>query len=253
MINRILVIAKNTFRETIRDRVLYGILGFALFYILFTIFLGKLSLGDMVMIRSFGLAGVYLFSLIATIFLGSSILYKEIERRTLYFVLSKPVSRFEVVIGKFFGLAGAVSLTMILMAIVYLVVVGFQGGGFDGSGLLAIALQIVEMSLFVALLICLSSVAAPLTSTLCALMLLATGHLLEVMLRNAEQIGGFVEVVARCAYYLLPNLEKFNIRNTVVHDIALTPEIGVITIAYGLLYIIFLLTIAATLFEKREL
>ncbi len=251
--NRILVIAKNTFRETIRDRVLYGILGFAGFYILFTIFLGKLSLGDMVMIRSFGLAGVYIFGLVATIFLGSSIIYKEIERRTLYFVLSKPASRFEVIMGKFLGPTRAVTLSVALMAIIYLAVVYFEGGGFDGQGLVAIILQMIEMGLFVALLICLSAVAAPLTSTMCALMLLATGHLLEAMLQNAIKIGGFAEVVTRCLYYLLPNLEKFNIRNVVVHDVALTPEAGGIAIAYGLIYIGFLLTLAATLFEKREL
>jgi ABC-type transport system involved in multi-copper enzyme maturation permease subunit len=251
--SHIITIAKNTFRETIRDRVLYGIIGFAVTYTLLTVFLGKLALGDMVMIRSFGLAGVYLFGLIATIFLGSSILHKEIERRTLYFVMPKPVSRFDVVFGKFCGLFAAVSITNVLMAVVYLLVVAYQGGGFDAWGLIAILLQMVEMALFVALLLCLSAAVQPLTATICAVMVLFTGHLLEGAFREAERIGGVAYGVLGLAAHILPNLEKFNIRNFVVHDHALTPLTLLFGAGYGVLYTAFLLSTAYLLFRRREL
>src|SRR3989344_3536995 len=119
----ILVIAKNTFRETIRDRILYGILGFSLVYVAITYLLSRISLGDPAILKSFGLAGIYFFGSIITIFLGASIVYKEIERRTLYFVFSKPVSRLQFILGKFFGLFTAVAMAIALMAFIYLLVI----------------------------------------------------------------------------------------------------------------------------------
>src|SRR3989344_9479686 len=161
----ILAIAKNTFREALRDRILYGIFAFAALYILCTLFMARLAAGGMVMIRSFGLAGIYIFGLLATIFLGSSVLYKEIERRTLYFVLAKPVTRGEVVVGKFLGMFAAVALSVGIMAAIYLAVVAYEGGGMDLWGLLAIGFELMELGVFIALLICLSAIVSPMTST----------------------------------------------------------------------------------------
>ncbi len=250
---RALAIALNTFREAIRDRVLAGILGFAVLYILVVIFLGALSLGDLVMIRSFGLAGVYVFGLIATIFLGSSILHKEIERRTLYFVLAKPVTRGEVVVGKFLGLFAAVALSVGIMAAIYLAVVAYEGGGLDLWGLLAIGFEVMELGLFVALLMMLSAVASPMTSTVCAILVLVTGHLLGAALAQAKMVSGAAYTVVQVLYLVLPNLEKFNIRDLVVHQVALTPVVVVATVAYGGVYIAALLYVGWLLFRRREL
>ena len=248
----ILVIAQNTFREAIRDRILYGIVVFGTLYILFTIFLAKLSLGDLVMIRSFGLAGIYLFGLLATIFLGSSIIYKEIERRTLYFILSKPVSRTDVILGKFIGLFGAICFTTLLMTLIYLGVIAYEGGGFDGLGLMAIGFELLEMATFTALLIFLSSIIAPLLATMCAVILVFIGHLLNTLIANTERIGGVTHLVAQGMYYLLPNLEKFNLRNLVVHNFGPGwPETGTVVL-YAALYVGLLLYAAVLCFERRE-
>ena len=249
----IYVIAKNTFREAIRDRILYAILGFGLVFILLDLFIAGLSLGDWVMIKSFGLAGIYIFGLIITIFLGSSIIYKEIERRTLYFVLSKPVSRRDLILGKFSGLFAAISLTTILMAAVYAALILYVGGGFDYGGLLAVLFQILEQALFVAVLIFFSSVAAPLTATLCGTMILFVGHLLTPVLANAKQIGGLIYKFILFLYYIFPNLEKFNLRNSVVHQIIPSFESILLIIGYALLYSVILLVAANILFGKREL
>jgi len=249
----IIVIAKNTFRETIRDRILYGILGFAALYILLDLFMARLALGDLVMIKSFGLAGIYLFGLMITIFLGASILYKEIERRTLYFVLSKPVSRRQVILGKFAGLFTAVIFTTALMAVIYLAVIFYEGGGFDYLGLLAIFMQVVEMGLFIALLIFFSSFAAPMTSTVCAVLVLFSGHLLDSVLKNSKLIGGLTYRLIKAAYYVLPNLEKFNIRNIVVHRVAIMPASVLWAVAYAVFYSVLLLFFASVIFKKREL
>ncbi|MDO8516467.1 MAG: ABC transporter permease subunit [bacterium] len=249
----ILVIAKNTFREAIRDRVLYGMLGFAILFIALDLFMARLALGDLVMIRSFGLAGIYIFGLMITIFLGASIVHKEIERRTLYFVLSKPVARGHVIMGKFIGLFAAVALTTVLMALVYLCVIAYEGGGFDTLALLAIFFQMLEMGLFIALLVFFSSVVAPLTATICAIVILFVGHLLPTVIQNAEIIGGAVYAVMKVAYYILPNLEKFNLRNLVVHDLAPAFVSLLAAFGYAVLYGGILLFLAKGLLEKREL
>jgi len=249
----IIVIAKNTFKEAVRDRILYGILAFALIYILSVLFLAKLSLGNLVMIRSFGLAGIYVFGALLTISLGSSIINKEIERRTLYFVLSKPVYRGEVIVGKFLGLLGAVAVTITLMTVVYLGVVLYEKGGFDTSGLLAVLFEIMEMAFFVAILIFLSTFTAPLTATICAVIVLFIGHLLNSALQTAGQIGGALFAVVKALYYVFPNLEKFNIRNLVVHQVTASATDTLLTLLYATIYITLLLYLAVLIFEKREL
>ncbi len=249
----IFVIAKNTFREAIRDRILYALLGFGVIFILLDLFMARISLGDLVMIKSFGLAGIYIFGTVITIFLGASIMYKEIERRTLYFVLSKPASRTDVLLGKFVGLFAAIFFTTLLMSVVYLVIVFSQHGGFDSPALLAVFFQLLESALFVALLVFFSSIAAPLTATLCGTMILFMGHLLSSVLANAKAAGGILYKIILVVYYLFPNLEKFNLRNLVVHGIIPSGSVILLTIGYAALYVVLLLFAANLLFAKREL
>ncbi len=249
----ILVIAKNTFRETIRDRILYGILGFSLIYVAITILLAKVSLGDIVILKSFGLAGIYLFEVIITIFLGASIIYKEIERRTLYFVFSKPVSRLHLILGKFAGLFAAIVLTTAVMTVVYLGVIFYNGGGFDTLGLLAVFYQVLEMGVFVALLIFFSTVSTPLTATIAAVMIIFGGHSFSSVLHTAEQVGGFFYRFIQAVYYIFPNLEKFDVRNSVVHNIAPSGASVFFTIAYAILYSAILLYLANWFLKKKEL
>src|SRR5579864_4668918 len=119
-ITPIFVIAHNTFRETIRDRILYVILVCTFVFLLFALFLGTISLGnDIHIVRSVGLAGVYLFSVIIAVFLGTSLIYKELEKKTLYFLLSKPITRGQVILGKFFGLLASVLLSLVGMTLIY--------------------------------------------------------------------------------------------------------------------------------------
>src|SRR5688500_10306343 len=103
-VGRVYAIAINTFREAVRDKVLYGVLGFGCLILLFTLAIAELSLNEQQrVIEDVGLASISLFSVIVSIFLGSSLLYKEIERKTLYVILPKPISRTEFLLGKYFG------------------------------------------------------------------------------------------------------------------------------------------------------
>ena len=114
---RIYAITLNTFREAVRDRVLYGVLGFACAVLFFTLALAELSLHDQArVVTDVGLASISLFSVMIAIFLGSSLLYKEIERKTLYVILPKPIRRAEFLLGKYFGI--------VLTAVVFVALMG---------------------------------------------------------------------------------------------------------------------------------
>lgn len=250
---RIIVIAKNTFKETIRDRIMYGILVFSLLFLLSIKVIGSLSLGeDLFIIRSFGLAGIYLFGLIITLFLGASLIYKEIELKTIYIILSKPVKDSEVILGKFLGLLASMALILSLMGSIYLSVVWLNGGGLDYGSILAMTLQFFEISIIISVLILLSTFSAPIASTVYTIIIIYSGHLLSLMLNYATNAGGFQKYLMLGAYYLFPNLEKFNIRNLVVHNAGITQTEFFLTAGYALVYTGLALFLAHYIFQKKE-
>ncbi len=127
--DRVFAIALNTFREAVRDRVLYGVLGFAIAVLAFTLALAELSLDQEArVVRDVGLASISFFSVVIAVFLGSSLLYKEIERKTLYVILPKPVRRYELLVGKFVGITLTASVFVGLMGAVQLYVASVQAG-----------------------------------------------------------------------------------------------------------------------------
>ena len=120
--NAILTIAKNTFRETIRDKVLYVILAFAILIIVSTIFFGSISLDqDIKVIIDLGLAGIFLFGIIIAIFIGTNLVHKEIDKRTIFLIFSKPIAKYQFVLGKFLGIAATLLLVTVAMAGVFLI------------------------------------------------------------------------------------------------------------------------------------
>ncbi len=251
--NNIIEIAKNTFKETIRDRILYGILAFALLFLLSTILSGSISLGeDIKIIKDFGLAGIYIFSIIITVFIGTSLIYKEIDKQTIYVIFSKPVSTVQFVLGKFVGLMVGIKLTVLLMTMVYLIIVYVKGGGFDYLSLLSIVLLLFELSIFVGLTILFSIFAAPLAGTIYAIIILCIGHSLSLLQRYAEKSGGVQKYLGNAVYYLLPNLEKFNIRNSIVHGVVPTSGQIIYPIVYSIFYTAILLYLANLALKKRD-
>lgn len=252
--SNILTIAKNTFKETIRERILYGILAFALLFLISTIFFGSISLGeDIRVIKDFGLAGIYIFSIIITIFLGTSLIQKELEKKTIYIILSKPVSTLEFLLGKFFGLLASIKLNVILMTAVYLAIVAIKGGGFDYLSLFAILLLIFELSIFVAITILFSTFATPLAGAFYSIIVIYIGHSLSILKKSAAKSSIFVQYITDAVYYIFPNLEKFNIRNSVVYGSM--PNAGQIIypIIYSIFFTIILLWLANIALKKQEL
>lgn len=250
----IIVIAKNTFKETIRDKILYAILAFAFLFLASTYFLGSISLGeDIKVVKDLGLAGIYIFSIIIAVFLGTSLIYKELEKRTLYIIISKPVTFIDFVVGKFLGLWAGLTLNIALMTLAYLIIVKIKGGGIDYISLYSILLLIFEVAIFIALTILFSSFTTPLAGAIYSILFLYIGHSLLLLKQSAEKSEGLVKYLAEGAYYILPNLEKFNIRNSVVYGVSPNGGEVIYPIVYSVIYTSIFIWLAVLALKKQEL
>jgi ABC-type transport system involved in multi-copper enzyme maturation permease subunit len=176
---RILHIARNTFREAVRDRVLYNLIAFALLLSGAAIFVGQISIDiERLVVINLGLTAVSLFGIVIAIFIGIGLVSKEIEKRTLYTVLSRPVRRWEFIVGKFFGLAGTLVVNAFLMAIgVFgaLLYVAHKFSRPDALILIALYFIILEFLIICSLALLFSSFSSPLLSAVFAFSLFVIG------------------------------------------------------------------------------
>ncbi len=249
------IIAKNTLKLEVRDKILYGIIIFALLYVLFELFLADLVLKELPMVKSFGLTGIYFFNAIIALFLGTTSFFKDVDRKVVYFLLSKPVSRAEFLLGKFLGLCMVLLLTTAILGAAYLGLVAYEHGGFDTLGLLAIFMQYLEMALFIAFALFVSTFSSSLLSIVYTSAVFFLGHVVSSLLNDARQIGvtGIKYHLVQVLYYVFPNLEKFDARNLAIHNIA-TPALSfAIAFAYAAAYITLLLGAAIWIFNKKEI
>ena len=145
---KIQAIALNTFKETIRDRILFLLLFFAAVFIVFSRLLALLTVGDRVkIIKDVGLSSISLFGVLMAILMGTGLVYKEIDKKTIYTLLSKPIHRYQFILGKFFGLVLTLSLMLLLMSLVYLIVVFLHTFQIEWKMLIAIFFIFVELLL----------------------------------------------------------------------------------------------------------
>lgn len=251
----IISIAKNTFKETLRDKIIYGIVGFAFLFLLSIIFISSLSLGeDLKVTKDLGLAGIYIFTLIITIFLGSSMIYKELEKRTIYIILSKPVGTIEFILGKFLGLLSSIGLNVLLMTIIYLFIVAYQGGGIDFTSLLSVMLLLFEVSIIISLTLLFSTFTTPLATTIYSIIFLYIGHSLSLLIEAANKSNILLEKIpAYLIYYIFPNLEKFNIRDEVVYGIIPNATEIVFPIVYSICFTAIFIWLTNLALKKQDL
>ena len=254
-VGRIWPIAMNTLREAIRHRLLYTLLFFAVTMIGFSVLIASLSYveGERI-IQDIGLASIRLFSVGIAIFVGIGLIHGEVDRRTIYTILSKPVTRSEFLLGKFIGLLLTVWLQLCLMALAFAAVSLLAGAPLDLGYAAALFLVGIELMVVVAVATLFSSFSTPMLSAFFTLGIYALGHLS----RNLYFLGqeSEVENVRRAAtliYRLLPDLETFNLSIQAVHALPIpAAEVGW-GVLYGLAYTTALLALAAYIFNRRDL
>ncbi len=251
---KIITIALNTFRESIRDKVLYGIVLFGILFIGASRILKPLTIGEEIKItKDIGLAAISFFGLLIAIFVGSRLLYEEIEKKTIYTIISKPVKRWEFLIGKYFGLLLVIAAVVSIMTVWVYLVLWVTTKSFDINLLLAIAYIFLQLMLVTAIALFFSTFTTPIMSGLITFMLYFTGHLTRDLLALAEMgKSAMLSFIMYTVYFILPNLSNFNIKGEVVHNLPLDPPSLLYALTYGLLYTTFLLFISAFLFQKKD-
>src|SRR5271169_2586842 len=173
------VVAINTFREAVRDRVLYNLIFFALMMIGAAILVGQISIGiERLVIINLGLAAISVFGIVMAIFIGVGLVYKEIDKRTLYTLLAKPIRRWEFLLGKYAGLLLTLTVNTAFMTLglaAALFYVGWRFERSDTSILVAIYFILLEFALVTALALFFSCFTSPMLSTLYTLGIYITG------------------------------------------------------------------------------
>lgn len=252
------VVAINTFREAVRDRVLYNLIFFALLMMGAAILVGQISVGiDRLVIVNLGLSAISIFGIIMAIFIGVGLVYKEIEKRTLYSLLAKPIKRWEFIVGKFGGLllTLAVNTSLMLLGLfAALLYVSHHLERVDIGILEAAYFILLQLALITALALFFSCFSSPMLSTLFTLGIYVAG-VFAPDIRDISTLtkNPVAEWVCRIIYYLLPNFHNFNVISLAGHGDAIPSSLLWQNTLYAALYVAVLLLASAAVFSGRNL
>jgi len=251
-------VAINTFREAVRDRVLYNLVIFALMMIGAAILVGQISIGiERLVIINLGLSAISIFGLVMAVFMGVGLVYKEIEKRTLYSLLSKPIYRWEFLVGKYAGLLLTLAVNTSLMALGLAAALLYVGRPFlrsDVSVAVAVYFILLELALVTAFALFFSCFSSPMLSTLFTLGTYVTG----VFAKDIHDFGELthnpaIEGTTRLLYFLLPNYHNFNVVAAAAHGETIPFSLVWQNTLYTLLYVALVLLGASAVFSRRNL
>lgn len=252
---RILAIAKNAFREAVRDRILYNLILFVLLLTVCAIFLGELTAGQEArVIVNLGLSATLIFGAFIAIFVGVSLVWKEIEKRTVYSIFSKPIGRGQFIIGKYLGLCSTIFVNVAIMGAGVTIALLYVGGrSFAGPIWVAVLLIFLELTILTAVAIMFSSFSTPALSALLTFFVFVIGHFSSSLLELANSLGSRAAVaVFTGIYYVLPNLAQFSFVTETANGIAAPALMIGGAILYTVVYDIILLTITVLIFSRRN-
>ena len=260
-------VAVNVFKESVRDRVPYNLALFAVLLISSSYLIGQLTAGqDVKIIKDLGLAATAVFGLFIAIFIGIGLVSKEVERRSIYALLSKPISRAQFVVGKYAGLVLTLAVNVAVMTIALYAVLAYMtytesetfrsawdAPGVDPRMLKAVALIFIELMIVTAIALFFSTFSTPILSAALTFGLYIVGHF-NADLKNFDRIVESRTAVwlARGVYHVLPDFSAFDVKTEVVHGLPVAAGYMATTSAYGLVYIAALLLASVVIFSRRD-
>lgn len=251
---RLNAIALNTFKEAVRNKVFYLLVVFGMLSALSSKIISMLALGDTEkVLKDVGLASIDFFSVLIAVFTGINLVYKEIDKKTIYNILSKPVSRGTFILGKFLGLAFTLLVALASMAVIFFLFLLISVGTVDSRLLIYFAFLYMQLLIITSISLLFSSFSTPILSSIFTISLYLIGQVLwtfnyfKHLLKNP-----FEQIVIYGVYYILPNLDKFNIKNAVVMQTEIQTGVILDTVLYAVLYITAILSLAILIFRKKE-
>ncbi len=261
------LIAVNVFRESVRDKVFYNLVLFAVLLMGASYLIGQLTAGqDIKIIKDLGLAATSIFGLFIAVFIGIGLVSKEVERRSIYSLLSKPIDRYQLVLGKFFGLTLTLAVNLAIMTVALYIVLAYMSWGespmvraawdapaLDPALLQALGLIFVELMLVTSIALFFSTFSTPILSAALTFGVFVVGHF-SSDLRNFQEVVDSPAAArfARAIYWTLPNLAQFDVKADVVHGHAVPAGYVMLAVAYGALYIAMLLAVSMFIFSRRD-
>lgn len=250
---RVLSIAFNTFRENIREKLLYNLLIFALLMIGSSILLTRLTVGEWDrLIINLGLSSINFFGVLIAIFVGISLVSKEIDKKTIYTILSKPVPRYEFLLGKYLGLMITLFVNTAVMVAGLLAVMAYLNAPVTLLLFEALGFIFLELVVITAVALLFSTFTSATLSAIFTLAIYAVGHLSTDLKQFGAQMDSVGKAVLNAIYYVLPNLERFNLKGQVIHHVNISGTDVLLTTAYGLAYAGLLLVLASIIFQRRD-
>ena len=247
-------IASNTFREAIRERSLYLLLALSLVLIGVSHFLSMLTVGnEEKIVKDIGLSAISVFGVLTIVFLGVSLVFREIERKTVYSLLASPVRRWQFVVGKFGGLLAVLGINLCLAALALFVILLVRGES-PWPLLPAILLILVELAMVTAFALLFFSLTNPVLAAVFTASIYVVGHLTWSLQLLKERIPeGSGRRLCDLFYVLLPNLERLNLKAQAVQGVAPAPGIVPLALLYGGGYTVLVLALACLAFQRKEL
>jgi ABC-type transport system involved in multi-copper enzyme maturation permease subunit len=250
---RIWAVALCTMREAVRDKLLYNLVAFALLLIGSTILLSWLTLGDFHrLVLDLGLASINLFGVAIAIFVGVGLVSREVDRKTIYVVLSKRISRRQFLLGKYLGLACTVAGNVAMMGLGLILVLWVMDIPVQGALAGALVAICVELWILTAVALLCSTFTTTTLSAICTLAVYVIGHSLGPLTSLGSKLDTIGRTILTAMTYVLPDLERFNLKGLVIEPHPVGSLDFLMMVAYGITYIGFLLALATLVFQRRD-
>jgi len=257
VIHRIRHVAANTFREAVRDRVLYNLVFFALLMVGTTPLFGRISIGlERIILVNLGLTSISLFGIVIAIFIGTGLVSKEIDKKTLYTVLSRPVRRWEFILGKYSGLAATLGVNTFFMAVGFflaLIYVSRAVSAADVSLVVALYFICLQFLMITAIALLFSSFSTPLFSAVFSFSIFLIGSFADDLRGFAAMSDGSERWLALGLSYLVPNFGSMNVISQVAHGTPVPGSLIGYNTVYAIFYCCMTLSAAVLIFERRNL
>jgi ABC-type transport system involved in multi-copper enzyme maturation permease subunit len=252
-LKRVLAVASNTFRETIRERVLYNLVFFAVLMTISGLLLGHLSIRqDEKIIKDLGLGAMDVFGTVIAIFIGVQLVSKEIERRSLFPLLAKPLGREEFLIGKAAGLAFTLLVNVAVMTLGLYLTLLLTGRALDPDLLKAVYGIYLGLLLVMALALMFSTLTSSAVASICTFVVVVAGRYSDVI-RNIKEVAADVPSgLIQTLYWVLPNFRNFDFKNAVVYSVPVPPGTLTLVTLYALVYLTVVLGIAMATFRSKD-
>lgn len=236
-----------------RNRFLYLILFFACVFILFSLALGKLTIGESEkVIVDFGLGMIEIFGLIWVLFVGSQLLFKEVEGKTIFLILSKPIKRQDFILWKFFGFSATIALIVFVQAVLYLLVLLFQGIEIQTLMLWSLIFTFLKLEVLLAIVFFFSSFMSNIMTIMVSLMVYLIAHSFSLILDLFVRLWDLVVFrIVQGFQLLLPPMEALNIKDYIGTFSDFSVSFFLFNSVYALLYITLLLFFTVKIFTRK--